>query len=282
MLELQYELESKAARWYATTDIPNAFFFIPLATECRPQFAFTWRGVQYTWNRLPQGWKHSLTICHALIQAALEKGEAPEHLQYIDDIIVCGNTAAEVFEREDHPDSPGSWFCHQEEQGQGTCLRDPVLGSSGKMDSIRFPLSYRGSEANYTPTEKEILAAYEGVQATSEVTGTEAQLLLAPRLPVLGWMFKRKAPSTHHTTDATWCKWTALTAQRAHIGNPNRPGILEIITNRPEGENFRLTDEEEQEEVTRAEEAPLYNQLPAEETSYALFTDGSCHIIEMN
>ncbi|RMC21982.1 hypothetical protein DUI87_02853 [Hirundo rustica rustica] len=99
MLELQYELESKAAKWYATIDIANTFFSIPLAAECRPQFAFTWRGVQYTWNRLPQGWKHSPTICHGLVQAALEKGEAPEHLQYIDDIIVWGNTAAEVFEK---------------------------------------------------------------------------------------------------------------------------------------------------------------------------------------
>ncbi|GAB0191245.1 hypothetical protein GRJ2_001589800 [Grus japonensis] len=93
MLELQYELESKAAKWYATIDIANAFFSIPLAAECRPQFAFTWRGVQYTWNRLPQGWKHSPTICHGLIQTALEKGEALEHLQYIDDIIVWGNSA---------------------------------------------------------------------------------------------------------------------------------------------------------------------------------------------
>ncbi|RMC11269.1 hypothetical protein DUI87_11388 [Hirundo rustica rustica] len=78
MLELQYELESKAAR---------------------AQFAFTWKGIQYTWNRLPQGWKHSPTICHGLIQTALEKGEAPEHLQYIDDIIVWENTAGEVFEK---------------------------------------------------------------------------------------------------------------------------------------------------------------------------------------
>ena len=31
MLELQYELESKAAKWYATTDITNAFFSIKLA-----------------------------------------------------------------------------------------------------------------------------------------------------------------------------------------------------------------------------------------------------------
>ncbi|RMC16940.1 hypothetical protein DUI87_06195 [Hirundo rustica rustica] len=49
MLELQYELESKAAKWYATIDIANAFFSIPLAAECRAQFAFTWKGVQYTW-----------------------------------------------------------------------------------------------------------------------------------------------------------------------------------------------------------------------------------------
>ncbi|KAF1505426.1 Transposon Tf2-9 polyprotein, partial [Eudyptula minor novaehollandiae] len=83
----------------ATADISNAFFSIPLAAECRPQFAFTWRGVQYTWNRLPQGWKHNPTICHGLIQTALEQGGAPEHLQYIDDIMVWGNTAGEVFEK---------------------------------------------------------------------------------------------------------------------------------------------------------------------------------------
>ncbi|RMB88361.1 hypothetical protein DUI87_35255 [Hirundo rustica rustica] len=95
-------------------------------------------------------------------------------------------------------------------------------------------------------------------------------------------MFKGKVPSTHHATDATWSKWIALITQRARIGNPNRPGILEIITNWPESENFGLMDEEEQEQVTRAEEAPPYNQLPAEETRYALFTDGSCRVVGMN
>ncbi|RMC21010.1 hypothetical protein DUI87_01866 [Hirundo rustica rustica] len=401
MLELQYELESKAAKWYATIDIANAFFSIPLAAECRPQFAFTWRGVQYTWNRLPQGWKHSPTICHGLIQTALEKSEAPEHLQYIDDIIVGGNTAAEVFEKgkgiiqilleagfaikKSKVKGPaheiqflgvkwqdgrwqiptevinkitvmspptnkketqaflgaiGFWRMHIPEYSQivsslylvtrkkndfhwgpeqqqafaqikqiahavalGPVRTGPdvknvlysAVGSHGLSWSLwqkvagetqGQPLgfwsrSYRGSEANYTPTEKEILAAYEGVQAASEVTGTEAQLLLAPQLPVLGWMFKGKVPSTHHATDATWSKWIALITQRARMGKLNRPGILEIITNWPEGENFGLTDEE-QEQVTRAEEAPPYNQLPAEETHYALFTDGSCRIVGMN
>ncbi|KAK4805199.1 hypothetical protein QYF61_002441 [Mycteria americana] len=124
MLELQHDLESKAAKWCATTDIANAFFSMPLAAECRPQLAFTWRGVQSTWNRLPQGWKHSPTICQGLIQTALvswfnpsrqlsttqplahspplgwgRESEGSEHLQYIDDIIAWGNTAEEVFEK---------------------------------------------------------------------------------------------------------------------------------------------------------------------------------------
>ncbi|KFW76570.1 hypothetical protein N305_03707, partial [Manacus vitellinus] len=85
--------------WYATIDIVNVFFSIPLAEECRLQFAFTWRGMQDTWNWLPQGWKHSPTIYHGLIQATLEKGKAPEHIQYIDDIIVWRDTAEEVFEK---------------------------------------------------------------------------------------------------------------------------------------------------------------------------------------
>lgn len=50
----------KCGRVYATTDIAEAFFLISLAAQCRPQFAFLWRGVQYTWNRLPQGWKQAL------------------------------------------------------------------------------------------------------------------------------------------------------------------------------------------------------------------------------
>ncbi|GAB0195073.1 hypothetical protein GRJ2_001972600 [Grus japonensis] len=124
--------------------------------------------------------------------------------------------------------------------------------------------------------KKEILAAYEGVQAASPVVGTEAQLLLAPQLLVLGWMFKGKVPSTHHATNATWSKWVALITQRARIGNPNHPGILEVITDWPEGKDFRISPEEE---VICGEEAPSCNKLPENEKQYALFTDGSCCIV---
>ncbi|GAB0209835.1 hypothetical protein GRJ2_003449200 [Grus japonensis] len=290
MLELQYELESKAAKW----------------------------GIHYTWNRLPQGWKHSPTICHGLIQAALEQGEAPEHLQYIDDIIVWGSTAEEVSEKgksivqillkagfaikqskvkgpaqeiqflgikwqDGHRQIPmdvinkiaatspptnkketqaflgvvGFWRMHipnyslivsplyhvtrkkndfkwgPEQQQAFEHIKQEIVhavalgpvqagpdvknvlctaaGENGPTWSLWQkapretrvrPLGFwsrghRGSKAHYTPTEKEILAAYEGVRAASEVIGTEAQLLLAPRLPVLGWMVKERVPSTH-------------------------------------------------------------------------------------
>ncbi|XP_071665199.1 uncharacterized protein [Patagioenas fasciata] len=264
MLELQFELESKATKRYATIDIANAFFSIPVAAECRPQFAFTWRGIRYTWNRLPQGWKHSPTICHGLIQTTLEQGEAPEHLQYIDDIIVWGDTAKEVSEKAG--DNGLTWSLWQKAPGE---TRGRPLGFWSR--------GYKGSEANYTPTEKEILAAYEGVRAASEVIGTEAQLLLAPRLPVLSWMFKGTIPSPHHATEVTWSKWIALITQRARIGSPNRPGILEVITDWPESKDFGMSPDEE--EVKRAEEAPPYNTLSETDKQYALFTDGSCRLV---
>jgi len=60
------------------------------------------------------------------------------------------------------------------------------------------------------------------------------------------------------------------------MGNPSRPGILEVIMDWPEGKDFGASPEEE---VTRAEEIPLYNQLPEDEKQYALFTDVSCRMV---
>ncbi|KFV67118.1 hypothetical protein N307_07263, partial [Dryobates pubescens] len=57
------------------------------------------KGGQYQWNQLPQAWVHSSTICHEVIQTALEKGGAPEHLQFTNDIIVWGETAEEVYQK---------------------------------------------------------------------------------------------------------------------------------------------------------------------------------------
>lgn len=47
ILELQWDLGSKVAKLYTTTDTTNPFFLILLTAECRPQFVFTWRGIWY-------------------------------------------------------------------------------------------------------------------------------------------------------------------------------------------------------------------------------------------
>ncbi|RMC05689.1 hypothetical protein DUI87_17774 [Hirundo rustica rustica] len=75
----------------------------------------------------PRGGKHSPSNCHGLIQAALEKGEALEYVQYIDDIIVWGNTAMEVFEKGEKIIQIllEAGFAIKK-SSQGTCPRDPV------------------------------------------------------------------------------------------------------------------------------------------------------------
>ncbi|GAB0209042.1 macrophage immunometabolism regulator [Grus japonensis] len=149
------ELESKAAKWYATIDIANAFFSIPLAAECRPQFAFTWRGVQYTWNRLPQGWKHSPTICHGLIQSALEKGEAPEHLQYIDDIIVWGNTAEALSEKGKNIVQIllKAGFTIKQSKVKGPALGDPIFRNNMSRWVSSDPNGYDQQNSSYVSTD---------------------------------------------------------------------------------------------------------------------------------
>lgn len=48
---------------------------------------FSCEGLSNTPGTDSQGWKHSPTVCHGLLQTALEQGDSPEPLQYIDDII---------------------------------------------------------------------------------------------------------------------------------------------------------------------------------------------------
>ncbi|KAK4826292.1 hypothetical protein QYF61_007139 [Mycteria americana] len=114
------------------------------------------------------------------------------------------------------------------------------------------------------PTSKKETQAFLGV------------LLLAPRLPVPGWMFTGRVPSTHQATDATWSKWVTQITQWARTGNPNSPGILEVIMDWPEGKDLGISPEEE---LRRAEDVPLYNKLQEKEKPYALFTDWSCCLV---
>ncbi|KAF1594466.1 hypothetical protein FQV11_0011846, partial [Eudyptes moseleyi] len=59
----------------------------------------TWEGTQYTFNRLPQGYKHSPTIAHNALAKLLDTVEVLSgvHIyQYIDDILVGGDNKEQV------------------------------------------------------------------------------------------------------------------------------------------------------------------------------------------
>ncbi|KAK4806932.1 LOW QUALITY PROTEIN: hypothetical protein QYF61_012653 [Mycteria americana] len=180
--------------------------------------------------------------------------------------LIHQSESLQYFHKASVKQSAGHSFFHVE--GYSVYL-EPILPG---VEAQPWSQGYRGSEAHYTPTEKEILAAYKGVRAASEIVGTEAQLLLALRLPVLHWIFKGRVPSTHHATDTTWSKWVAFIMQKAPMGNPNYPGILEEIMDWPEGRDFRASPEE----VTHAQETTPYNDLKEDERHYALFTNRSC------
>lgn len=52
-------------------DWANALFSIALDSEVQKQFAFPWEGQQWTFQGLPQGYLHSLTICLGLVASDL-------------------------------------------------------------------------------------------------------------------------------------------------------------------------------------------------------------------
>ncbi|TRZ06541.1 hypothetical protein HGM15179_014734 [Zosterops borbonicus] len=78
------------------------------------------------------------------------------------------------------PDVKNVLYSAAGNNGLSWSLWQKVPGETESRPLGFWSRSYRGSKANYTPIEKEILAAYEGVQAASEVISTKTQLLLAP------------------------------------------------------------------------------------------------------
>lgn len=91
-----------ARDWYTVLDLKDAFFCLRLHPSSQGLFAFEWRdpdtGVtgQLTWTRLPQGFRHSPTICDEALHQDLAHFRAshPEVtlLQYVDDLLLAGET----------------------------------------------------------------------------------------------------------------------------------------------------------------------------------------------
>lgn len=84
--------------WFSVTDLANAFFCIPLHVDSQPLFAFTYKGQQFTYSRLPQGYlpQGSPGIFNSILNDHLEELILPEGvtlLQYVDDLLLAAPTA---------------------------------------------------------------------------------------------------------------------------------------------------------------------------------------------
>lgn len=77
---------------YTVIDLCSAFFSIPLHPDSQYLFAFTFKGKQYTWRRLPQGYIESPTVYASAVKRDLENLHLPGGstlLQYADDLLIA-------------------------------------------------------------------------------------------------------------------------------------------------------------------------------------------------
>lgn len=58
--------------WMAALDRKDMIFMVSLQEDNKEKFAFTWKGAQYTFSRLPWGYKHSSVTAHAVIAELAE------------------------------------------------------------------------------------------------------------------------------------------------------------------------------------------------------------------
>ncbi len=64
------------AKYFTVINLCSAYFSVPLTEESRYLFAFKYAGKQYTYTRIPQGFKHSPHIFNRILIAELEDKKA--------------------------------------------------------------------------------------------------------------------------------------------------------------------------------------------------------------
>ncbi|XP_048853493.1 uncharacterized protein LOC125721578 [Brienomyrus brachyistius] len=87
--------------WFTCIDLANAFFSVPLAPHCRDVFSFTYRGCQFRYTRLPQGFALSPGIFNQVLKQSLQGCHLPDGVtlvQYVDDLLIAAPTAEAALE----------------------------------------------------------------------------------------------------------------------------------------------------------------------------------------
>ncbi len=93
-----------AHQWFTCIDLANAFFCIPLSEECKSCLAFTYRGHQYSYNRLPQGFVLSPGIFNQVLKMQLQNCTLPPDcvlIMYVDDLLLAATTNEECLKATD-------------------------------------------------------------------------------------------------------------------------------------------------------------------------------------
>ncbi|KAA0723980.1 Retrovirus-related Pol polyprotein from transposon opus [Triplophysa tibetana] len=84
-------------KYFTVIDLCAAFFSVPVHPDTQPLLAFTFKGQQYSWKRLAQGYADSPAVFSAAVHRTLAKmTDLPSSvcvLQFADDILVSGETA---------------------------------------------------------------------------------------------------------------------------------------------------------------------------------------------
>lgn len=93
---------SPRSRYFSTLDLSCASFAIPLTAASRRRFAFSFRGQQYLFTRLPPGFYLTNSIVHrrvACMLAQLPPEDKGWVSSYVDDMIISGRTREETESR---------------------------------------------------------------------------------------------------------------------------------------------------------------------------------------
>ncbi|XP_029939577.1 uncharacterized protein LOC115382074 [Salarias fasciatus] len=88
-------------KFFTCIDLANAFFCLPLSPTVAPIFAFTWKGRQYSYSRLPQGFELSPGIFNAILKSLLTGLVLPDGVllvQYVDDLLLAAPTESTCLE----------------------------------------------------------------------------------------------------------------------------------------------------------------------------------------
>jgi hypothetical protein len=75
--DLFYKIQKGAYTWFASVDLSDMFFALPLHPKSREMTTFTWNNKQYQFKRLPQRYKNSPIIAHVTLLWSLDKLKIP-------------------------------------------------------------------------------------------------------------------------------------------------------------------------------------------------------------